>query len=199
MLPQRKQCSILKTLPKSQESKESTHGTQTRAGIKIQKVNKWFKGSNAANEFLSLEITYPRVERWLEGQFSPSTQVLLTQLFISEKNGSFSAPRREAQTSYKTSKHPLLQGKLHPDSTEKVHHSPLYSIFLPHKLTANGTAGYSNLPLQGFAEDSPRCGLVTCISLPHSHAAQNPPNKWILLTLAAQRHQQGGCMEEMAS
>lgn len=50
-LPQRKQCSILKTLPKSQEFKESAHNTQTRAGIKILKVNKLLKGSNAATEF----------------------------------------------------------------------------------------------------------------------------------------------------
>jgi len=66
----------------------------------------------------------------------------LTPLFLSEKNGSFSAPRGEVWTSYKTSKHSPLQQKLHLDSKKRVQHSPLCSIFPPHKLTANGTTGY---------------------------------------------------------
>lgn len=82
--------------------------------------------------------------------------------------------QKKIRTSYKTSEHPLLYGKPHLDSTEQIQHSPLYNIFLPHKLTANGTTEHANSSLQGFVEDNPRRGLITCSSLPHPRVAQNP-------------------------
>lgn len=117
-LPQRKQCSILKIFPKSQESKESAHDTQTRAGIKTLKVNKWFKGQQCC-KWIFKPGNYSSQGGTVVGRTVLTLhRRALTWLFTSEKKGSFSPPRREVQTSYVPSKRPLLQWKPHLHSTQ---------------------------------------------------------------------------------